>query len=209
MKKLLLCMVFALCAAASANAYAADATYDKDTGIVNIPDETRNVKTVIITDEDPTQKTIEDKNIYYMDQALQGSPLSAATGFAIKEDPPAGTYYMTLRYSDDTTDNKEFTVIKEIMPGDLPMNPIGTSIFVTTDAVDSSNYSSIKVGFTKDGTTTYLGCNLDELGWSALKLGDTNGAFVGVQLNGADGYDSVSMWLSPDILEDIGGNSNE
>ena len=59
MKKLLLCMVFALCAAASANAYAADATYDKDTGIVNIPDETRNVKTVIITDEDPTQKTID------------------------------------------------------------------------------------------------------------------------------------------------------
>ena len=223
MKKLLLCMVFALCAAASANAYAADATYDKDTGIANIPGETRTVKTVIITDEDPTQKTIADKNIYYMDQALQGSPLSAATGFAIKEDPPAGKYYMTLRYSDDTTDEFTFTIEPEAA-ADLEMTALdGTetvaengnsfsTAFITDipDPVKLSDYNNIKFSFTdSNNKTTCLGYPLDRLLSSEISLGDS--VFLGVQINNIpiayQGRVSVSLSNAPLNLE--GGNSNE
>ena len=211
MKKLLLCMVFALCAAASANAYAADATdvtFNDVTDTVTATDS--DVKTVIITNQDPKEK-IEDKNIYYMDQALQGSPLSAIAGFAMKKDPPVGTYYMTLRYSDDKTETKTFEVTNQVKSTDLAMTPLnGTTAFVTSNTVNLSDYKSIKVGFIKkDGKTTYLGCNFNEFGLSVLKLGDTDGAFVGVQLNGVDEYGSVSMWLSPDTLTKEGVANNE
>ncbi len=210
MKKIILCMVFALCAAASANAYAADPVYNDATDTVTADES--GIKTVIITKV--TGEKLEDKDIYYMDQALQGSTLNAALGFAMKKDTPAGTYKMTLRYDDPTAENKTitFSVANQVKSADLLMTPLTGSnppAFVTTDAVNSSEYKSIKVGFTKNGATTYFGCNLSELEVSEVSLlGE--GAFLGIQLDDVtEAYDSISMYLSKDELTKKGVTNND
>lgn len=218
MKKLLLCMVFALCAAASANAYAADATYDSASGKVTA--QKSGIKTVIITKD--TDKAIQDGDIYYMDQAFSGSSLDAAVGFAIKENAPVGTYRMRVN-DGSTTDEFTFTIEPELA-ADLPMDALtGTetvaengnsfsTAFITDipNPVKLSDYNNIKFSFTdSNNKTTCLGYPLDRLLSSEISLGDS--VFLGVQINNIpiEYRSRVSVSLSNAELNLEGGNSNE
>ena len=214
MKKALLCLAFAFCTAVGVNAYATGtATYNDTNDIVN-PTDVGTVKNVIITD---VASGVAAENIFYVDQAPSGSVLNSAAGFAMKKDAPNGTYYMTLRYDNNTTEQIPFTVKNSIKSDDMPMVLLPGSIedgedgkfsvaFVTENSVNLSEYTTVKFAFTENGTTGYFGYYLKNLQAkfpsSEINLVGPNGVFVGVKLteieniykNGAGGA-NVSMWL--------------
>ncbi len=213
MKKFLLCLAFAVFVAIGANAYAA-AVYNDLNDTVSAAGET-GVSMVVITN---TESGMNENNVFYIDQASPESVLDASLGFAMKNDAPAGTYYMTLKRNDGTKETIPFSVENKIKSSDFsmvelaasePVNGKYSAAFITSDSIATDGYNTVKFGFTKDGETTYLGYSLSSLLSSQISIGETQRAFVGIQLNDipSEYLGNVSMWLSNDTLAEKGGDS--
>ena len=211
-RKVFLCMIFALFAAVSTNAYAAGAVYSDETNKVTAENKS-NIQTVLITNTEGTVDTEDD--IFYIDQAVNSS-LDAAIGFLMKANPQNGRYYMKL-YNGETTEMLSFT-IGEVNVEDKALLPLNNAIvngdsysvaFVTSDDLYIEDYNIVKFAFEQNGTTKYLGYPLSSLeSFTEFSLGNNEKRFFGVQLNGnISRYGTVSAaYLSDSKLAEGGGN---
>ena len=135
MKKTLICLAIAVTAMLGTTAFAeGTATYNE--GVVSYPAE--GVKAALVTDA--------AEEIWYVNQAEFGSALDVTTGFALKAGAPAGTYTLSLGYTEVGEEAKPskkitFDIVEKL--ADLPVTAL-TGEGAVVDNGDGTHNAAFK-----------------------------------------------------------------